>query len=607
MGLIDGDNFVNGSILSYQEMNRIKNNWRAAAAPANIQPGMIFSDSDDDRTWIQGASALVELWTKNSKIPLKNLIKNAGFGVWSNSDANKGLGSMAYDAGSVAAPAIGATATGATSGATGKVISYTITGGTFAGNNAVGIIQLGACEGRFNDNEVVNYAGGSVTVNTPPAGVGVDLLQNGEWQTATTGWTAVNCTLASVAGGSVGNCLQITRVGASPNRAYQNLGNVLTIGKIYKVRVGVLTGTSGNEAFQIQVTDAAAGGGNVQGSISGTSSAIWTFYEFYFEATSTYACITIDKLTATAGTMLFDEARFYETIPCCTAADSLAPDTWLKDTTPDIYREHNGTNTKDGAFYALKMVNSAVNDWLAFPNAVMAAKLEWVRRFAGKTLTFGAWIKTGLASHARLGIYDGATWTYSSYHTGGGAFEWLEVSRDIGTGATSFQIGLWADLAATAAGTSIVYMTQAMLAFAPALGQGNYQPNEEIIVVELPINDRIYNATTGYSSFGPFTINIEANSEGKIPKGLESVFIFGGVNDSGSAAGLALMIFQRNVGSGGFYVVNVQGLANDSVFRLAGEQQVNDDGNFQIQVIATGAGTLDIAALVYKAVRIRNL
>lgn len=61
MALIDGDDFVNGSILSYQEMNRIKNNWRAAAAPANFQPGMILSDSDDDRLYHRGASALEEI------------------------------------------------------------------------------------------------------------------------------------------------------------------------------------------------------------------------------------------------------------------------------------------------------------------------------------------------------------------------------------------------------------------------------------------------------------------------------------------------------------------------------------------------------------------
>jgi hypothetical protein len=607
MALIDGDDFVNGSILSYQEMNRIKNNWRAAAAPANFQPGMILSENVYDRTYIRGAAALVELWSKNSKISLFNQFLNAGFGVWSNSDTAKGLGSMAYDAGSVAAPAIGATLTGATSGATAKIISYTITGGSFAGNNAVGVLALGACTGRFNDNEVANYAGGSVTVNTPPAGVGVDLLQNGEWQTATTGWTAVNCTLASVAGGSVGNCLQITRVGAAPNRAYQNLGNVLVIGKIYKVRIGVFSGTSGNEAFVIQVTDAAAGAGNVMGTVAGISSAGWVFYEFYFEATSAYACMTIDKNTATAGTMLFDEACFYEITPCCTAADALAHDGWTKDATADLYREHNGTNTKDGSFYALKFVPSTLADFVAFPSTAGAAYTEWFRRFAGRTVTVGMWLKTSLASHARIGLYDGATWTYSSYHTGGGTYEWLEVTKAVPTGASQFWFNIFADLAATAAGTSIIYISQAMLAFAPVLGEGNYQPRQEIISFETSINDRVYNNTAGYSTFGPIGLNLEANSEGKIPKGILSVYVYGAINDSGSAAGVAYLYLRKNALAGGFFLPSVSGLTNDAIFRAFGEQPANSIGDVEIGAAATGAGTLDISGLVYKGVNLLNL
>jgi hypothetical protein len=62
MGYIDGDNFIDGAVLSFQEMNRIKNNWRASAAPANIQPGMLFSDADDDRLYHRGAASAQELY-----------------------------------------------------------------------------------------------------------------------------------------------------------------------------------------------------------------------------------------------------------------------------------------------------------------------------------------------------------------------------------------------------------------------------------------------------------------------------------------------------------------------------------------------------------------
>jgi len=57
MAYIDGDDFINGAILSYQEGNRIKNNWRGAASPANIQPGMLFSKSPGDKLYHHGAAA----------------------------------------------------------------------------------------------------------------------------------------------------------------------------------------------------------------------------------------------------------------------------------------------------------------------------------------------------------------------------------------------------------------------------------------------------------------------------------------------------------------------------------------------------------------------
>lgn len=61
MAYIDGDDFINGAILSYQEGNRIKNNWRGAAVPANFQPGMIYSESTTDKIYHRGAAALEEL------------------------------------------------------------------------------------------------------------------------------------------------------------------------------------------------------------------------------------------------------------------------------------------------------------------------------------------------------------------------------------------------------------------------------------------------------------------------------------------------------------------------------------------------------------------
>ena len=61
MAYIDGDDFINGAILSYQEANRLKNHWRGAATPANIQPGMIYSESAADHLYHRGAAAPEEI------------------------------------------------------------------------------------------------------------------------------------------------------------------------------------------------------------------------------------------------------------------------------------------------------------------------------------------------------------------------------------------------------------------------------------------------------------------------------------------------------------------------------------------------------------------
>ena len=61
MAFADGDDFVTGSILSFQQANRMKNNFRGASAPSNVQPGMTYSDSDDDKFYHMGAVASEEV------------------------------------------------------------------------------------------------------------------------------------------------------------------------------------------------------------------------------------------------------------------------------------------------------------------------------------------------------------------------------------------------------------------------------------------------------------------------------------------------------------------------------------------------------------------
>jgi hypothetical protein len=59
----------------------------------------------------------------------------------------------------------------------------------------------------------------------------------------------------------------------------------------------------------------------------------------------------------------------------------------------------------------------------------------------GETMKFGfgMWVKTSIASHARVQLTDGDSTTSSSYHTGGGAWEWLSGVHTVSAAATKLE------------------------------------------------------------------------------------------------------------------------------------------------------------------------
>ena len=60
--------------------------------------------------------------------------------------------------------------------------------------------------------------------------------------------------------------------------------------------------------------------------------------------------------------------------------------------------------------------------------------------YAGRRFTFTAKCKTATASNAKIGIWDGKTWTESNFHTGGGGIETLTVTKVFAYNADAFTI-----------------------------------------------------------------------------------------------------------------------------------------------------------------------
>jgi len=95
MAFSDGDDFVTGSLLSFQQANRMKNNFSQASEPSGLQQGMNWADSDDDKFYLMGTSATEEIlqltrskdvdpWFNAPEFKALNIVTSGGAAVVSS-------------------------------------------------------------------------------------------------------------------------------------------------------------------------------------------------------------------------------------------------------------------------------------------------------------------------------------------------------------------------------------------------------------------------------------------------------------------------------------------------------------------------------------------
>lgn len=532
-------------------------------------------------------------------IPIANMIGNSGFGVCSQADTNKGIATLNYDTGNSGGgdvPDVGDAATGGTSAATGKIISYTISGGTFAGGDAAGALTLGAVTGCFQDNEVINFTDGETAAVNGDTGVGIanDPMDND----STGSWTddGANIALAFAA------AEYTVTTNAADQRAWMtNLA--FTAGFLYKIEIDIKDGTQAGVVIETYFDDGAAQYGKEETTAAGWAS-IWMTFEC---ATTTATGLAGFRIEDNCGGNNIEIRRFsvYEVRPPFTAADDKCFDLWVKDTTCDVYKYwwDGGTNSQEGSYFTCMMVPSVASDFIRFPGDNYD-NIEWYVQQRGRTITIGKWILTNTANHAKLTITDSAGSTDSSFHTGGGAFEWLEVTRTINAVATSVAFYVYGDVVGTVDGNTIIYISQAMGAYGSSIGEGNYQPKpQEWIYFEVDISGNLLNATYGHSDFGWASLDIEADTDGKIPKGAKVVEVNVAVNDSASAANnsyLALRVWSGVFGT----ECSPDGIANDKRKWTIGKVILDDGTGIEYYIEATGANTFDIPYFRYRGVQI---
>jgi hypothetical protein len=426
--------------------------------------------------------------------------------------------------------------------------------------------------------------------------VGAELVSNGAFTSATTDWTAVDCTIASVAGGQAGNCLEITRTGADIQYAHQTI--TVVANHTYKVSGYLKSGTSGAEIGTIYVYE----GETILTTAGGTSSGDWTTYSAYFKPSTTSVVIRLVKASATAGTMLFDTVSVFEKSPAYIGEDQVAPDGWVKATTMSIYREYSGANTSYGTFYGIKGSVSAAG-YLYWSDSARHADVDFMTRFKGKTIAVGALLKTSTADHLYISYYDGSWHDLTGAHPGDGKFYWMEARYVMPTSATAT-----IPFAIHAAQTSgDFYMTQPMGIIGNSIGYGNFQPiqNETIFMNAHQNSYRLGNNVV-HSDLDFTDVSVEPDSSLVVPKDIRRVLIRTAVKDSGSAAADCYMQFRKNGDSGNNIdgQISCGGIAN-SLINYAAPMWVNVDstGIYEYKVEASGSSTFTVVGVYYLAVQ----
>ena len=353
-------------------------------------------------------------------------------------------------------------------------------------------------------NELTNSGFDVWSNSTLENATGTDLTTNGSFAsdaswTKDAGWT--------ITGGNA-----VATNAAEWAQCYQTITG-LTIGKLYKMSFTVNGFTDGSADGYFAVSGGTAGVRTPTLTGTGTASVV-------VEATATSMYCSVTSRTA-GSDFTVSEVTAYEVTPgCVDSSNNLAWDGgYVRDTTLDCWRQHNdgGTNTKDGSFYSLKTTTGASSDWFYWPS--YSDKLDFVQRFAGRTVTLGCWVKTATASHAEIKIYDSAGNSPSGAHTGGGDWEWLEVTRTVSATTTQFYLNF--NLYQSGA---TAYFSQPMLCLnCTAIGEGNYsRPQGEVVWFEKTLGINLTDFDGGTVS-SDTAINLESQSSGRIPKGAKAV------------------------------------------------------------------------------------
>ena len=371
----------------------------------------------------------------------------------------------------------------------------------------------------------------------------------------------------------------------------------LTAGKLYKLSFDASSLSGVATTFG---TASDTNGANLTG-VSITSA---TGQSYVFEASATTTYIMLHTTSADASGFTLANVSLKEVVPGCVSSGAENFDGWQRrgGTSAKCYRQHeDATFTKDGSFYSLKTISTESAWNHAWPDATLITDKKFLARFAGRTVTAGCWVYSTLSTpEIRLNIYTNSGDNFSTQTVSQNTWTWLETTAECPGALTNFQV----QFNKSGATSETYYISQPMLVFGSAIGEGNYsRPQGEIVWFE---KRKISNTLqgTGHSDVSATTLNAEADTNGIVPKGARALFFSGETNDSASSTTDTFLRLQADSTVGLSFYASCGGLANDKTARASAWQACDSNGDFQYQIAASGSGTLDLG-LNYVGVQLR--
>lgn len=340
-----------------------------------------------------------------------------------------------------------------------------------------------------------------------------NLVSNGAFDSAITGWIDAAGSSASVAGGKTGNCLEVTHTGG--------LGivwrNVTTeIGKLYQFTYYIKAGTEASYLIRLGATGIQSTEYLNQ---PGEAAADWTTttQTVTFRATSTATAITL-YIDAAGGpvTLLYDSITLYEVTPGNDAADALAFDGHSKTSTLETFRYLNSDNSfGKGQFLNQLEKGAATAEYYNYDRLLGLTYQD----LQGRPVVAGCWVySVTAADNIKLSIHDGVSEiALSTGFVAADTLTWVEVTGTVAATATKVQARVLCD----GDSADVAYVSHPILIKGDYIGEGNYsRPSGE------PVNCEKTIALTNYTASAvaaDATINLEAQSSGKIGKGIKAV------------------------------------------------------------------------------------